>query len=109
MSGLATLVSGYVLPVAVLVSAAATTTTAAFAWKLYSAVERHDRALFGEPRVDGHDGVVDAVNENTERSEVNRRVLRANDIVPPQGDFYRRGGRPPRQTDDDSGADEAAT
>jgi len=106
---LGTLVSQFILPVAVLVSAAATTTTAAFAWKLYTAVESHDRALFGEPRVDGHDGLVDAVNDNTERSEVNRRVLRANDMEPPQWDFYRGGGRPPRQTDDDSGADEAAT
>jgi len=101
MSGLATLVSGYVLPVAVLVSAAATTATATFAWKTWQAVNTHDRALFGEPEVNGHDGIVEAVNENTERSERNRRVLRAHDLVPRgQGDFYR---------DESSGDDERAT
>jgi len=106
MNTLGSLLSQFVLPLAVLVSAAATTATATFAWKLYSAVEEHERALFGEDRVDGHDGIVDAVNENTERSEVNRRVLRANDMVPPQGEFYRGGGRPPANADesDDQGA-----
>jgi len=100
MTGLETLVAQYVLPLAVLVSAAATTTTAGFAWKTYQAVNVHDRALFGSDAVEGHDGVVDAVNENTERSEVNRRVLRVNDMVPPQGDFYRGGGRPAATRDD---------
>ncbi|ALJ99693.1 hypothetical protein BGV91_gp30 [Haloarcula californiae icosahedral virus 1] len=109
MSAAGTLVSQFVLPLAVLVSAAATTTTAAFAWKLYQAVNTHERALFGEPEVNGHDGIVKAVNENSERSEVNRRVLRANDMVPPQGDFYRGGGRPPRQTEDESDDEQAAT
>jgi len=96
----------------VLVSAAATTTTAAFAWKTYQAVNVHDRALFGSPAVDGHDGIVKAVNENTERSEVNRRVLRVNDMVPPQGDFYRGGGRPEAtadESDDESDDEQAAT
>jgi hypothetical protein len=105
MQGLGTVVAQFVLPLAVLVSAAATTATATFAWKLYSAVEEHERALFGEDRVDGHDGIVNAVNKNTERSEVNRRVLRAHDMVPPgQGSYYRGGARPDRDGDDEQAA-----
>lgn len=96
----ATLLQQFILPVAVIVSAAATTTTATFAWRLYRITSAHDRALFGEDRVDGHDGIVEAVNENTERSERNRRVLRAHDMVPRgQGDFYR--GDPANERDDD--------
>jgi len=104
---LATLVSQFLMPLAVLVSAAATTATATFAWKLYTMTRLHEQALFGSDAVDGHDGVVQAVNENTERSEKNRRVLRANHMVPPQGDFYRGGGRPP--ANDDSDDERAAT
>ena len=96
MSGLEALLVQFVVPLAVIVSAAATTTTTAIAYKLYTTVTVHERALFGEPEVNGHDGIVDAVNENTERSEVNRRVLRAHDMVPEgQGDYYR-GDSPER-------------
>ena len=83
-------VSMYLVPVAVLVSAGATSTSAVIAWKLYQAVETHERTLFGESDVEGYDGVVAAVNENTQRSETNRRVLRAHDLVGPgQGSEYR--------------------
>ncbi|AGC65555.1 hypothetical protein K745_gp30 [Haloarcula hispanica virus PH1] len=93
---MADLVSQFVLPFAVVVSAAATTTMAALAWKLYRTVTSHDRALFGEEAVNGHDGVIQAVNENTTRSEVNRRVLRAHDMVPPgpRGDYYQAASGP---------------
>ena len=83
-----TLLYDLLLPLAVLVSAAATTATAAFAWRFYSAVETHERALFGDDDVDGHEGVLAAVNNNSERSERNRRrskenrqVLRSNGLV----------------------------
>ncbi|AAY24960.1 ORF 34 [Haloarcula hispanica virus SH1] len=101
------IVSQYVLPVAVIVSAAATTTTAAIAWQLYRAVKTHERALFGEEAVNGHDGIVEVVNENTQRSEVNRRVLRAHDMVPPgpRGDFYREArDTAPNESDERQGA-----
>jgi hypothetical protein len=86
------LLSQYLIPVAVMVSAAATTSTAVFAWKTWQAVNTHERALFGEDDVRGHDGIIEAVNENTERSERNRRVLRAHDLVPAGDDFLYRGG-----------------
>lgn len=101
MSVLGTLVTNYLLPVAVLVSAGSATATATFAYKLWTLQKIHDRALFGEEAVDGHDGVVAAVNENTERSEVNRRVLRAHDLVPRQRDDFYRG-------DSDRGDEQAA-
>lgn len=78
----ATLLSSYVMPLAVLVSATATTATATFAYKLWQLSKLHDRALFGEEKLDGHDGIISEVErnrelaeENQERSEENEEVL----------------------------------
>lgn len=90
----------FLLPVAVLVSAAATTAMAALAWTLYQSLTVHERALFGDEEVDGHDGIVTAVNMNTRRSESNRRVLRVNDMSPSTG-YQEAGHDPPPHPDDD--------
>lgn len=47
-----TLIYEFILPVAVIVSAAATTATAGFAYQLWRATELHDRALFGDEELD---------------------------------------------------------
>lgn len=72
---LSALITQYILPTAVVVSAAATTTSAAIAWKLYQSVEQHERVLFGEDSIDTHEGILTAVHENQRRSERNRRIL----------------------------------
>jgi len=69
----------YLAPVAVIVSAAATTSTAVFAWRMHKTVNIHERALFGEQNV--HNGLVDAVNDNTEMTDKHRRVLREHDLI----------------------------
>lgn len=76
-----TLLTEYILPLAVTISAAATTTTAVIAVKLLRAVRTHERALFGEEPIEGDDGIICAVNQNTERSEENRIALKASDDV----------------------------
>lgn len=93
MSAVETLLTSYIMPTAVIVSAAATTTTAVFAWRLYTAVKLHDRALFGEPEVEGHDGIIEQVEANEERSERHRLVLKRYDLMPSEDDFYRGGNR----------------
>ena len=79
------LVAQYIIPLAVMVSAAATTATAGIAWRLYSHVETHERALFGEQEVEGHDGIVTAVNENTQMTDTHRTVLRRHDLLDAEG------------------------
>jgi hypothetical protein len=71
----------FILPLAVLVSASGTIATATFAWKLYDLTKVHDRALFGSEVVDGHDGIVSAVNENTEMTDQHRQVLHKHDLI----------------------------
>lgn len=94
----ADLFGSFLLPLAVLVSAAATTSTAAVAWTLYQSLTVHERALFGDDEVDGHDGIVTAVNMNTRRSESNRRVLRVNEMAPRNG-YEEAGHDPPPEPD----------
>jgi len=75
------LLTEFVLPAAVIISAASASATATFAWKTWQAVKVHDRALFGEEAVNGHEGVIEVVNENSELSERNRKVLRQHGLV----------------------------
>ncbi|AFD02308.1 putative protein 27 [Haloarcula hispanica icosahedral virus 2] len=82
MSVLPATLTEYVLPVAVLVSAAATTSTAAFAWRLWSLSRTHDRALFGEEEVDGHDGIIETVNRNQRMTREHRQTLRREGMTP---------------------------
>ena len=42
----------FILPFAVIVSAAATTTTAVFAYQLWKSNQLHDRALFGDDELE---------------------------------------------------------
>lgn len=79
---ISTLLTEYLLPVAVLVSAAATTTTATFAWRLWRLSRTHDRALFGEDEVDGHDGIIESVNENSRMTREHRMTLRREGMTP---------------------------
>jgi hypothetical protein len=95
-------VSDWLVPTAVLVSAASTTATAAFAWRLYTTAKVHDRALFGAEAVEGHDGLVPAVNENTQLIDQNRQILRRNDLLPGHPDGLYRGVE---YTADDEDAD----
>lgn len=81
MGGEAILIE-YVLPVAVIVSAAATTSTAVLAYKVYEAVQTHERTLFGEESHESYNGVVPVVKRNQQRSEKNRQILRSYEMVP---------------------------
>jgi len=83
-----TALTEFLLPLAVIVSAASATSTAAFVWKLYNMSKLHDRALFGDEELEGHDGLVDAVNrntvavnENSQRVQRHRQALREADGV----------------------------
>jgi hypothetical protein len=81
-------VMAFVIPLSVLISAAATTTTAVIAWRLYKTVMVHDRTLFGEPEFDGRDGIVSSVNRTQHIAEQNRRDLRAADMTSEQRRTY---------------------
>jgi len=86
------LVSEYLIPVAVIVSATATTTSAVFLWRLFRGYQIHEQALFGVEEIEGHDGVVGAVNENTRMVDTHRRVLRRNDLIDEDNLFHREDG-----------------
>lgn len=74
--------TAYLYPFAAIVSAAASTATAAAGWRLYRQHKKHSRTLYGEPEIDGHDGLVTAVNENSEMVDTHRRALRREDLMP---------------------------
>jgi len=94
------LLNHYILPLAVIISTAGTTTTAALAWKLYQSVQHHDRALFGADDIESHEGVIRTVNRNTEKVEVNRRALVREGMVRRRdAERYRQSG-PDRQDND---------
>ena len=56
-----TLLVEFLLPVAVLISAAATSATAVFAYHLWQSTTVHDRVLFGDDDLH-YPGLVDMVN-----------------------------------------------
>jgi len=78
---IAPVLNDFIMPLAVIVSAAATTATATFAWRVYQLSQLHERALFGEEELDSHDGIVEAVNQNTKRTLYHRQILRESDAM----------------------------
>jgi hypothetical protein len=90
------ILQSFVLPIAVVVSAAGTTSSAVFAWKMYQSHRQHERALFGEEEVDGHDGIISTVNENTAMTDEHRRTLLKHDLINKDGDTV----YPRHQSDD---------
>lgn len=70
MTFLGTLLASHGLEVAVTLTATSMTTVAALAVQTYRMLHVHDRALFGDDRIEGYDGLVAAHQETTERVDV---------------------------------------
>lgn len=61
--------SGIIIPAAATITATSAIATAGFAWGIFRAVKRHERALYGSERVDQWDGLVPTVKEHEEALE----------------------------------------
>lgn len=100
ISAFEVLLRDYLLPLAVLASSASASVTLGFVYRTWQTLEEHDRALHGEESIDGHDGIVTAVNQNTRMTDHHARVLRRNDLMEYADPAPGRGPpkRPPRSS-----------